>query len=195
MNYDLSIPFEYDKEKERFVEGKPFDIEKFRNKLSYCIRTAIEDLKWVLSRPKEYTLEMDYWHTKEIKMVLSGLVNPCKVCLAGSVMTRAIDKDTSALMFNFPMEAHCLKALDSLRLFDIKAVWYKFYIDINDEASLQKAYEVERDVQYLVCDKYNQLLPCTIKWDEICRYSQFNNHSSFIFLLTSIAESFESLGY
>jgi len=58
-----------------FRHAKVPEIQKYGDPLEFLQQVAA-DLRWVASKPQEYTLDMDFWH--------NGQGSVCSVCVAGA---------------------------------------------------------------------------------------------------------------
>ena len=86
-------------------------MNKLPEKPSDLIYTALGDLEKCETDPG-YEVNMDYWHTKR------GLLAPCSVCLAGSVMAKTLKMPKSKEFPEMLIDEHTemrLFALDDFR--------------------------------------------------------------------------------
>lgn len=109
------------------------------NKLSALLRLALEDLNMVEQSPK-YDVDMGEWHRPVVRQYGDNVppLHTCIVCLAGAVMTRALNEEEQYDPQEFDDDTVSkFDALDFLRHGHIEAAYLMLFpaTDMVEEAS------------------------------------------------------------
>ena len=120
------------------------------NKLSVLLSLALDDFELANNDPN-YKINMDFWHCKEDEL------EPCTVCLAGSVLAKTFEFDIENIYnddLGKVVKPEILKkihAIDSIREGDLLTALWNLNLNEEEKAVEEILNIANDDINFLIC--------------------------------------------